>query len=124
MLSKLQKAIQLETHPVAVLWSDQFPSDAITPGKGHPDNCVVNLASRAAYDGEIAAGPIRGTVPVMGRGTSGDWCRKHPHDVGTILLSRLVGWRGQLGKRPVMGVRPSSVLFWCLAPLSWAAYFK
>ncbi len=69
-------------------------------------------------------GPIRGTVLVMGHGTSGDWCRKHPHDVGTILLSRLVGWRGQLGKRPVMGVRPSSVLFWCLAPLSWAAYFK
>jgi hypothetical protein len=55
MLSKLQKAIQLETHPVAVLWSDQFPSDAITPGKGHPDKCLVTLASRAAYDGEIAA---------------------------------------------------------------------
>ncbi len=55
MLSKLQKAIHLKNNPVAVLWSDQFPNGAITPGKGHPDKCLVTLARRAAYDGVIAA---------------------------------------------------------------------
>lgn len=55
LLSNLQKATRLNTHPVAVLWSDDFPDGAITPGKGHEEGCVVALGRRVAYEGVIAA---------------------------------------------------------------------
>lgn len=55
VLSRLQKAICLKNHPVAVLWSDELPSGAITPGKGHEEGCVVALARRVAYEGVVAA---------------------------------------------------------------------
>lgn len=54
MLSKLTQAICLKNHPVAVLWSDEFPAGAITPGKKHEDKCVVALARRVAEEGVTA----------------------------------------------------------------------
>ena len=55
MFSKITTAICLKNHPVAVLWSDKFPTSAIIPGKKHEDNCVVALARRVAEEGVTAA---------------------------------------------------------------------
>ena len=55
MLSRLRKALCLQNNPVAVFWSDELPSGAVTPGKGHEEGCVVALARRVAYEGVVAA---------------------------------------------------------------------
>lgn len=54
MQSKIADAVRLKTHPVAIIWADQAPQDALRfkPGAW---GCVVSMIASVATKGKIAA---------------------------------------------------------------------